>query len=360
MSLDPDALLSGPRGRRLCLELVQRIGADSPAHEELGTALFYGSYDLEPEGTVAIVTAGTGRPTPRPTATPADVARLLDELIIDTPDPTALLAALDAAVANARYWQEPDGMDVLGAAPEVREALRPIAATVVAAPAAAWWTTPIDLTAQWLVEHPDRPWRPTEAARTVLSRWREEALADEIRAQHDRPADPREPISGSWWSIPPSTLARTTRFLDPHGPVGLWLLEDDLGRQEGTTRRAVVPDGPTVFEIDGPLAWRELCERYPLEVTADRRHDWYRATGRDGRWCVPDWAGVAADYDAVHLTVAGYLSTAGRAVGVSDDLASVIAGWDPDATWWLSDVTLDEESRRDWRYDQDAGWIPAR
>ena len=358
MSIDPDELLSGPRGRRLCLELIQRIVASSPIHEDLGTVLFHGAHDLEPESSsVAMVSAGIGEPTPPPPSTPAAVGRLLDQLIIDTPDDTALLYALDAAVANARYWQEPDGMDVLGATPEVREALGRTATMIATAPAAAWWTTPIDLTGQWIVEHPDRRRQPTAAAGTLLSRWRTAALADEVRARHDRPADPRASISGSWWSIPPSDLRRTTRRLDPYGPVGLWLIEDDLGRDSAITRRTIVPEAPTVFEIDGPRAWTELCERYPLEVTADRRHDWYRATGRDGRWCLPDWAAAAADYDAVHLTVIGYLSTAGRAVRVSDDFGSVIAGWDPDATWWLTDLTIDEGSRHDWTYDDDAGWL---
>jgi len=41
-----------------------------------------------------------------------------------------------------------------------------------------------------------------------------------------------------------------------------------------------------------------------------RRHDWWRVTGSAGAWMIPDWVAVAADYDAVHLTVGGYLTTA--------------------------------------------------
>lgn len=44
---------------------------------------------------------------------------------------------------------------------------------------------------------------------------------------------------------------------------------------------------------------------------------------------------VAADYDAVHLTVAGYVSTAGRALPV-DGACTMLAGWDPDQTFWLT------------------------
>lgn len=58
---------------------------------------------------------------------------------------------------------------------------------------------------------------------------------------------------------------------------------------------------------------------------------------------MPDWAAVAAHYDAVHLTYAGYLSSAGLAIPVDDpasvdDTRSVIAGWNPGATYWLTDL----------------------
>jgi hypothetical protein len=36
--------------------------------------------------------------------------------------------------------------------------------------------------------------------------------------------------------------------------------------------------------------------------------------------------------------VRGYLMTAGRALEVDDGRATVLAGWDPDATFWLNDV----------------------
>ena len=79
----------------------------------------------------------------------------------------------------------------------------------------------------------------------------------------------------------------------------------------------------------------------------------YRATGRNGRWVVPDWSAVRAITDGVHLSVAGYLSTAGRAVPVEDDVATVLAGWDADATFWLTDARPDPASRARWARDGD-------
>jgi hypothetical protein len=62
-----------------------------------------------------------------------------------------------------------------------------------------------------------------------------------------------------------------------------------------------------VFEIDGPQAWYRLCAAYPTP-------------GDDGR-LVPNWAAVARDWDAVHLSFGGL----GRAFGVGGRADSVAA-----------------------------------
>lgn len=98
-----------------------------------------------------------------------------------------------------------------------------------------------------------------------------------------------------------------------------------------------------VYEIDTAKDWGELVSRYPLCVTKARRQDWWRATGQDHARAIPNYPAVAADYDAIHLTVGGYLSTAGRPIGAGST-HTVLAGWDPDQTWWLTDSSrrLDE------------------
>ncbi|SFA40070.1 hypothetical protein SAMN05444374_101432 [Rhodococcoides kroppenstedtii] len=73
-------------------------------------------------------------------------------------------------------------------------------------------------------------------------------------------------------------------------------------------------------------------------MTAQKRHEWYRTTGRAGRWVIPDWLRVGEVYDGVHLTAAGYLSAATTEIPVDDDCASVIAGWAPDETYWFTDA----------------------
>lgn len=61
---------------------------------------------------------------------------------------------------------------------------------------------------------------------------------------------------------------------------------------------------------------------------------------------VPDWEQVAGQWDAVHLTTLGYLSGATRALPVDTDTATMIAGWNPDTTIWLTDTIREWDEPR--------------
>lgn len=294
----------------------------------------------------------------------AEVARLIETVPLPAggPDSATLAAALQRSVDAAMYWQPPAGEDVLAARPELDAGLARIATW--AAPAApGWWSAPL-APEQWSIGWWGHD--PREAKQS-LSRWREETLAHEARCATERrenrvegagdgygwsatpglqPADIDAPISGFWWSHPDGVSS--TRAVDDI-PVGLWLTED--ADPEGVTVAQVqVPQNPRVLEIDTPQAWADLCHAHPLDITASRRHDWYRATGRDGDWLIPDWAAVAEEYDAVHLTVAAYLAGATRAIGVDGRFATMIAGWGPDATVWLTAVC--QQVPVPWDYDR--------
>jgi hypothetical protein len=137
------------------------------------------------------------------------------------------------------------------------------------------------------------------------------------------------------------------------------LVEDSLGWPEARCWPVRVAPGARIYEISGPAEWGVLVRRYPLEVSKSRRHDWWRATGWAGRWLIPDFTAVASDYDAVHVTVRAYLTTAGKALPVGagetvggprvDEARTVLAGWDPDQTYWLADVLASSALRP-------AGW----
>lgn len=70
--------------------------------------------------------------------------------------------------------------------------------------------------------------------------------------------------------------------------------------------RLQVPHSARIFEVDGPLTWHDLCLRYPAEVIKDPgRPDF---SGDDGQ-LEPNWSAVAADWDGVHLTFGGWLTS---------------------------------------------------
>lgn len=360
MAVDPAVLLAGPRGRRLCLEFARAQHVGTQEAGQLGEAISYAAYDLDPGRGTSRVIIGFGVDR-APTYSPDDIARMLAAVPLAEPDERTLLHALGAAVDTARYWQEPDGEDVLAAAPELHLPLARVGNLIADSPRATWWSTPLERAAQWTVHFAGTPAGDATTTRVAetLGRWRAAQAEEEAVAERDRPPDPRAAWSGTWWSKPPSSLTRTTRALSGRGPAGLWLVEDSLGWEKATAHQVHVPRDARVYEVDSPEAWADLCRRYPLEVTASRRHDWYRITARSGCWVIPDWEQVGKDFDAVHLTVAGYLATAGRALPVEDDLMTVLAGWDPDQTYWLTETERDNPTDRTWLYSHDEGWTLA-
>jgi hypothetical protein len=353
-------LMAGPRGRRLlCAFAVasEREVLGEGAELPLGAAVLDASFRLAKEHGHAVTRFGWGATWDGPLSTSADVASRLAEVSLVPADPEALIEALAAAVDSAMYWQEPDGEDLLCATPAVRDALWRVGEHLAGFPAVQAWTAPVDPADQWQVVWDDGELPP----RPDLSAWREEVLAQERAAERDRPADPRANWTGEWWSRPPYGPASTGSFGDA-GPYGLWLVEDALGWADAAAYRLEVEPSSRVLEIDGTTAWAALCAEFPLEVTASKRHDWYRTTGRAGRWVIPDWSLVGERYDGVHLTIAGYLAAATTCVDVGE-VASVIAGWGPDTTWWLNGTTRPASAPHRWQATHVEGqplWTPVR
>lgn len=333
-AVDADSLLAAPRGRRLCLELAEQLNPD------VRVAAFHASRSTSDRvlrqnllDAVAATDAGT---------------------IASWHDPLAFAEAMDFCVSSAMYWQPPDDWDFFlahagadaDADADITEALRPVADAVIRAPAATWWSTPVDLTAlRYTCGHdPDEaPSAPSLGdAAGQLRVWRERTVRDIRRADAEPPpADPARGVSGTWWSTPshPSRLPSTTRPLPGVGSIALLWEEDSFGQRSAVVWPLTATAPRRVLEIHRPGDWVALVDRYPLDVTAARRYDWYRVSGRLGRWLIPDWPAVAADWDAVHVSVAGYLTTATRALPLPDAAgATMLAGWDPDETWWLTDV----------------------
>ena len=199
---------------------------------------------------------------------------------------------------------------------------------------------------------------PLAAPATPSAAWRDEpprlaGLADVVVGH-----GPLTATSGNWWSIPLAfdqdaiRSVSSARTLPTGQPALLELVEDSSGDEQAwlrpLTRDSSVDAPSEIFEIATAADWARLCTRFPREVTHSRGPDWERVTGRTGRWLMPDWPAVADVYAGVHLTVAGYLAAATTSISTplpDGEFASMIAGWNPDETFWFTDVRLGDPVR---------------
>ena len=346
-----DALLAGPRGRSLCTNLLDdRL---TTLHGKVPRPWVHALHYLR-AGDVS-----RGARLLRECVGLADLSRIPF-------DGGALLTGLAVAVGFASYSDEPDNEDQGFADEAARAALRPVAEAVITAmrtPGLHWWTAPVDRErqryTQFLDDHP-LPEPLLAGAPKLAAAW----LADTLGYEHsapDRPEDPAVPYGGRWWSTPElSRLPVTTRAIPTLGAVALPLTEAGLGWRSARCWPVAPEVSARVYEVHGPGQWTDLVSRYPLDVTKSRRHEWWRATGRAGHWLIPDYVAVAADWDAVHVSVAGYLTIAGIAIPAGDGTCTMLAGWNPDATWWLNDVLSPASPPEDWRRDNQAPFSWAR
>lgn len=365
--MTPDDLLAGPRGRRFALSLLhEALDPESAAAERLGQARFWADYHLSVRRGDGIALFGPGAGDPAPDPGVDEVARSIagaaDVVDAGRLDPTGVLRALAETADSAMSWQEPDATDVLLGMPASRAALDRLATVLAGSPLVAALVDVGPTAPQWRTTFEGEAHAAVgSSAATVLRDWRAELLAEVDRAtRRDRRRPAAANVSGSWWSTPPSGLLTTTPSTGDgaDGPIGLWAVEDGFGWEHATVAAATPPTGARVLVVDDAADWAHLCRRWSVDVSdTTRRHDWYRTTGRDGRWVTPDWVGVAEEYDAVHLTVRGWLRAAGTAVEVDDRNAGVIAGWTPGTTAWLTDPSPSLGSGEPWsRRGHDAGW----
>lgn len=335
MSPLAEQLMAGPRGRALCVF----AGLPFSAWRLL--------WDLELDPLTDTggpwYTAASDRVL---TDTQAQFVRALAVALAEPEviDSTAVRRALEHTVDNAVYWQDPRDEELVGSIPLLASDLREIARRIAALPETRWWTAPMS-------EHQyEVRFLPFNEVGALDSDLRAAAiLADAFRPR--RPSERPGYMSG-WWSMPPVGLVRTCPSPDGE-PSGLVLVEDGFGQQRAAVH-PVTSSRSRVFEIDSGEAWARLCRRHQLDVTNDRSSDWRITTGlADTRWVMPDWRSVAAEYDAVHLQVGAYLAASGTAIEVEPGVHSVIAGWAPGDTFWLTDVVEVEPRGRIFVKDRD-------
>lgn len=333
-------LLAGPRGRRLLLELACLRNVELEA-------LMYAhvSQGLDAAGRVKVI---------------VELARSASTFESQPPSTRELVQALGETTRAAKYWQGADAEDQLLALDPIKNALRKLS-QVVSENAPDWWSERA-ATPQFRLQSPHMEpladpglWHPSAGIRD----WYTNTVAEErqLAATEVQPD-----YTGMWWSTPAHpSVPFTTRNLGQDGPVGLWAQEDHPAMDNAVVYSVEAHDDSKVLEIASVHDYSALVEQYPLRLTASRNSDWYRVTGQHEEWFIPHWGLIAQEYDAVHLTVATYLEGATKRIGLRNG-ATMIAGWSPDATYWLTNKLHRADDGSQWnhhRVDTQEIWLAA-
>lgn len=235
------------------------------------------------------------------------------------------------------------------------ESLLPVARALAVAPAAQWWWEPPDRGSQRWLGSAGQPARGAALTAALQAQCQADAES-EVRAARDWPWPPGSVVhqgkdtvySGTWWSPPlGGGVFTSTGPVGPLPSVEAGCEPDSAGEERFEVWDVAINPGARIWNVTGPDDWGRLVARYPRDVTASRRHDWFGFTGRDGTWLLPDWSRAASDWDGVHLSIAGYISAAWLAIPAGD-AATVLAGWGPDQTLWLNDVFTSVDRAGTW------------
>lgn len=257
--------------------------------------------------------------------------------------------------------------------------LIPVAERLLSCPAAARWSRPLVPDDQRILAFDG--WDTFlghdlgAAISATTSRHKEENAA-RASSRTDEETRLRDEANGIrygayWWSTPKARLR--VESVGPFGGIPSIELLDfiDSGSFSGLATVIAFATDPaaSVYEVNGPGDWTALVERYPMDATGTHDGEWRYWSGVRGPWLLPDWERVAADYAGIHVSIGGYLSSCGRALAVSPGY-TMLAGWVPDGTVWLSDTSIRSIELGRWNfslrgafhfYEDDplASWTPS-
>ncbi len=196
------------------------------------------------------------------------------------------------------------------------------ARAVIEHPGTAWWFDDIDLNAQAWVSIYGTPYKFIYGTPPNTMGWQ-------------RPKNP----SRRWerYAQKPVSNQITSTLYGPHltsklvgydERVGDYMCEFPLAWWSMRFLEDV-----RVFEIHGPSDWHDLCVKYPAKGTKDDR-------------LVPNWGAVAEEWNGVHLSLGGLLTTEQNRYE-SPTGWSMLNSWHAEQTYWLRALSTETERQPD-------------
>lgn len=229
-------------------------------------------------------------------------------------EPGTTFAAAARAISETEIWHGDTHEEEVAQIVARAQRLRDLSRAILEEPEASWWFDPPDLRHQlcvWLLDQESSP-DPSVIRSSGRATDRFERYAQKPRTV--------------WTSTLVSGEACMRTFID--ADAGDWVVRDYPLRQWHLSA------GPSarVYEVTGPDTWHALCLRYPVRVGDTAR-------SFQGKWPDPerltvDWQAAAKDWDAVHLTFGGLL-TSEQVPRETAEGWSVMWGWASEMTVWL-------------------------
>lgn len=219
--------------------------------------------------------------------------------------PDRLATRLDSTIGSFTHGYAIDYARYRPMLQACRDALLPVAIALAESPAASWW------------------WQPVGSQQMITEGCSGFSERSEIEDPH-------------WWSAPsgPDIVHTSRGPLGSAGSVSSLCVDDCWVYLANPRTMPYRPRGSRVLEVDSPEAWATFVDRYPTAANEASAQERLRVIGLEGPWIDPDWRRVRTDYDGVHLSFAGYLSTACQPIELGGHLTALM-GWNPDSTVWL-------------------------
>lgn len=202
---------------------------------------------------------------------------------------------------------------------------------MLAQPSTSWWFAPMDREEQiWISEDGSPPSEDSLITPSEPStRWERYAL---------------KPVGGLFTSTMTEGISPMLAVID----LGVGDLRPAFGEPPYRMWRMEVDPSARIFEIHGPNDWHRLCVEYPAEGNSGRAAGNEPDFSRDPGKLVPDWSQVAREWDAVHLSFGGYLTS--EQVRIESEHGWTYHwAWDHERTLWLRWMFSGYERLADYR-----------
>ena len=202
---------------------------------------------------------------------------------------------------------------------------------ILAQPSGSWWFKPMDRERQIWVSRDGNP--PSKDSLVTPSesptRWECYAL---------------KPVGGMFTSTMIGDISPMAATID----FGVGDFRPWYGKPPYAIWRMNVDESARIFEIHGPNDWHRLCVEYPAEGNSGRNEPDF---SHDAGKLVPDWSKVARDWDAIHLSFGGYLTS--EQVRVESEHGWTYHwAWHHEAALWLRWMFNGYERLEDYRRDE--------